>query len=146
MKFLIQKHFDFSKLDELEHRYLNHVVYLDYLYSKKKWDDEDDDTTFDLSMDWSHIIMEIDTEMSCEENGWEDTELEKKFDLWEGLEVISYLRNSKKEKCWEMYLLLYDTYCVHPNDFDVKEVMTMFGVVFHLMNKEMERESLTAIG
>lgn len=142
MKFLIEKHFDFSKLTELEHQYLNHVVYLDYLYSKKK--DDDDDSTFDLMMDWTHIIMKNDTEMSCEENGWEDTDLEKKFDLWEGLEVISYLRNSKKEKCWEMYLLLYDTYCVPPNEFDVKGVMTMFSVVFHLMNKEMGEPSLTA--
>jgi len=142
MKFLIEKHFDFSKLTELEHQYLNHVVYLDYLYSKKK--DDDDDSTFDLMMDWTHILMEHDTEISGDWNDWEDTELEKKFDLIEGLDTIRFLRNSKKESCWDMYCILYESYCVDTKDFDVKEKMKMFKFLFNLLEKEMGEPSLTA--
>ncbi len=143
MKFLIEKDFDFSKLTELEHQYLNHVVYLDYLYSKKK-DDDDDDSTFDLMMDWTHILMKVDPQWGTMENEWDDTELEKKFDLMKGLELIQFLRNSKKESCWDMYCILYDSYCVDPKDFDVKEKMEMFKFLFNLLEKEMGEPSLTA--
>lgn len=142
MKFLFEKDFDFSKLTELEHQYLNHVVYLDYLYSKKK--DDDDDSTFDLMMDWTHILMKVDPQWGTMENEWDDTEFEKKFDLIKGLELIQFLRNSKKEFCWDVYCILYDSYCVDPKDFDVKEKMEMFKFLFNLFEKEMGEPSLTA--
>ena len=143
MKFLFEKKFEFSKLTEFEHTYLNYVVYIDHLYSTKK-DDDDNDEPLDLGLDWVGILVSNDTEVTTDE--FVKTELEKRYDLYKGISFMEELREGKGRNSRDMYHILRDTYCVHPNDFDVKEVMTMFGVVFHLMNKEMERESLTAIG
>ncbi len=135
MKFLKDKKFDFTQLTELEHRYLNYVVYLDYLYSMKKEDDDSDDT-FDLTMDWTGILITHDTEVRGDWNDWEETELEKKYNLFRGMDFVRYLRNSKNPLCFPIYLFLYDTYCERPSDFNLKEITEMFNMIKDL--KEVE--------
>ena len=138
MKFLKEKNFDLTQLTELEHQYLNHIVYLDYLYSKER--DKDDDSTFDLMMNWSEIIMEHDTEVRGGWNNWDDTKMEKEYDLMKGLDFIRQLRNYDHPKSFEIYMFLYDVYCVDTNDFksNLKGLMMFLEFIKKELIEEVE--------
>ena len=134
MKFLKEKNFDLTQLTELEHQYLNHIVYLDYLYSKER--DKDDDSTFELMMNWTHILMKVDPDWGTMENEWDETEMEKRFDLMKGLDLLKCLRNYDHPKSFEIYMFLYDVYCEDPYDFKPKELMKKLEFIKDL--KEVE--------
>jgi hypothetical protein len=101
-----------------------------------KKEDDDSDDTFDLTMDWTGILICHDTEVRGDWNEWEETELERKFDLWKGIRFMEYLRNSKDPMCFPIYMLLYDVYCERPSDFKLKEITEMFNMIKDL--KEVE--------